>query len=104
MGGLRGRKYLLTRGAAAKSAAKSRYLRLPLIAERQDQHLLVDVGVFGQRFHRAATRGREHFVCRLGLPIESRQRRNLRRLLAMDLQPEPPLETLIILGSDIHGV
>ena len=39
---------------STQPAAERRDLRLPLVAEREDQHLLVDVRVLGQRLHRAA--------------------------------------------------
>src|ERR1700746_1468317 len=81
--------------ATAEASTERGDLRLPLLAEGEDQHLLIDLGVLDQRFHRAATRRREHLIGRLGLPVELRQRRDLRRFLAMHLQPELALETLM---------
>src|SRR5277367_338244 len=71
---LRGTSDSRARTIVVQPAAESRDLRLPLVAEREDQHLLVDVRVLGQRLHRAATRRREHLVRRLRLPIERGQR------------------------------
>jgi hypothetical protein len=83
-GGAEKRPYYLLRARAAvvQPAAEGGDLRLPLVAEGQDQHLLVDVRVLGQRLHRAAACRREHFVRRLPLLVERRERRDLRRLLA----------------------
>ena len=88
----------------SNTAAESRDLALPLFAEGQHQHLLVDVRVLTQTAHRAAARVGENLKCRARLLIELRQRRDLRRLLAMHLEPELALEPLVLFRRDIDGV
>src|SRR6202030_2088319 len=79
-------------------------LALPLLAEGQHQHLLVDMTVLGQAAHRTAARIGEDLKSSAGLLIELRQRRDLWRLLAMHLEPELALEALILFRRDINGI
>src|SRR5271154_22947 len=71
---LRGTSKTRARLIVVQPAAESRDLRLPLVAEREYQHPVVDFRVLVQRLHRAATRRREPLVRRLRLPIERGQR------------------------------
>src|SRR5712692_5233932 len=90
--------------AGRDTSTERRDLVLPLLAEGENQHLLIDVRILGQRSHRSATLAGEHLIGLPRLLIELRQRRDRGRLLAMYFKPELALESLMLFGGDINRV
>src|ERR1700735_823729 len=76
---------------------ESANLFLPLVAEYEDHHLMIDVRVVAQAADRAAARDREHLICSLSLLGEWGQRPDVFRLrfLVMHLDPEFTLVALM---------
>src|SRR3989442_9609829 len=72
--------------AGGDTSTERRNLVLPLLAKGEDQHLLIDMRILGQRPHRSATLAGEPIISLPSLLIELRQRRDRRRLLTMYLQ------------------
>src|SRR5271156_6246405 len=74
-------------------------LVLPLVAEDQDHHLVIDVRVVAQAAYRATARGREHLVGGLSLFCELGQRADFcgSWYCAMYSHPERALVTLVLL-------
>src|SRR5579885_225804 len=87
-------------------AAEGGQVALPLRAEREDQHLFVNMDVLGQRAHPAAARRREHLIGLARALVKLGQRRDgfAGRASAVAAQPELALVALVLLGRDVDGV
>src|SRR5277367_4158384 len=78
---------------------------LPFVAEHEDHHLMIYVGVVAEAADRSATGDRKHLVCSLRLLREWGQRADLRWrwLLPMHLDPEFACVALMLFILDVDS-
>src|SRR5712691_4550272 len=89
--------------ACGEAAAERGYFRLPLGAEGENQHLLIDLLVLGQAAPLAATCRRHILIRALGFAIETGHRSVPRRRLTN--HPVILLDkTLVLLDSHVHRI